>query len=148
MRKMKIILEFSKFNSGINILTIDGVPFSMFNKTIYRGNFSFGEEDFSIVLSCDGKNKEISLPFGLFLDYIEKKDPNLSSYIVNLKDFDEIFTDLKDFEWDFQGNIESYINYHYNVENFGSIEEYDGLADDWDEWDDEDQTNFDDLVDI
>jgi hypothetical protein len=147
MRKMKRLLEFADFTSGINIESVDGVPFNRFNKTIFRGDFDFGEEEFSVLLSCDGEKKEVSLPYDLFLEYIEKSDANLSAYLNKLSDFDKIFTELKEFGWDFQKAIEGYINDNYNPETFSEIETFDGLKDDFDDWDDEDQEKYNDLVD-
>jgi len=146
MRKMKRLLEFADFTSGITIESIDGVPFNRFNKTISKGDFNFGEEDFSVLLSCGGEKKEVSLPYELFLEYIESNDPNLSAYISKLSDFDEIFTELKEFGWDFQKAIEGYINYNYNPETFSEIETFDGIEDDFDDWGDEDKEKYDDLI--
>jgi len=147
MRKMKRLLEFADFSTGISIESVDGVPFNRFNRTISRGDFNFGEEDFTILLSCDGEKKEVSLPYELFLEYIEKNDPNLSAYISKLSDFDEIFTELKEFGWNFEKAIEGYINDKYSSETFSEIETFDGLKDDFDDWDDEDQEKYNDLVD-
>ena len=148
MRKMKILLEFADFISNINVESVDGVKFSRLNATISKDEFDFSEDDFRLLLSCGGEEKEVSLLHGLFLEYIQEKDPSLSSYIKKLSDIDEIFSELAGFEWDFQKAIEGYVADNYNPETFSNIPSID--EDDHDDipgWADEDQERYDDLID-
>ena len=168
MRKMKRLLEFADFASGIKVESVDDIPFNKLNRAISKGDFNFDTDDFTVLLSLGGSEKTISIPHGLFLEDVEEKDPSLSSYIASLTSLDDIFTELKEFGWDFQTAIQGYVNSKYSPETFDSLPEievsdediYDDVLDDprsggsldkdnrddFEDWTDEDQEKYDDLI--
>jgi hypothetical protein len=147
MRKIKKFLEFMT-NNGVEVISVNDVPFSKINRTISRGSFDFQGDDFLVNLSCDGSEKLVSISQQLFIDYIKEEDKNLSDYIDKLSTIDDIFTELKEFGWDFQTAIQSFVNQKYDCDKFdqiSSLEEDD--RDDIGGWTEEDQGNYDDLID-
>lgn len=116
---MKRILEFMEFSKKPDyiILSVDWG----FEKT--DPNYGFIET----WVELDGVKKLLSIEQDIFITFIKEiQDNKLGEYLDSrgISDIDDVFNELKEFNWDFSKSLIEYINSAYDPKTFNELEDY------------------------
>lgn len=122
---MKFIKTFESFSGhSLKIEKVDGIPLKDIDRKIEKGEFEFGEVDFEVSTFLDGREKSVSIPHDVFLEYIESKDSNLKSYLTGFNDIDDIYRELSSLSWSFSDALQDFVNNRISESDFDIIDEF------------------------
>ena len=149
---MRIIKEFAKFNN-VTIVSFED------NLDIDVNDPSYGT--FDVELEYNGEEKNVSIPYELFLDFVYDKIPAFKSYSnsSNIEDMVDILKDAIEIGVDLKEWCEKYVSVHYTPEIFDKLTslsneedrsgydldpEDDDMLDDWEADEDDREADQDD----
>lgn len=122
---MKFIKTFESYSKpNLKIEKVDGVSLKEVDRKIQRGEFEFDEVDFMVSSWLDGREKSVSIPHDVFLEYIESKDSNLKSYLTGFNNIDDIYQELASLGWSFSGALQDFVNDRISESDFDIIDEF------------------------
>jgi hypothetical protein len=122
---MKFIKTFESFSGhSLKIEKVDGIPLKDIDRKIEKGEFEFDEVDFEVSTFLDGREKSVSIPHDIFLEYIESKDSNLKSYLTGFNDIDDIYRELSSLSWSFSDALQDFVNNRISESDFDIIDEF------------------------
>jgi hypothetical protein len=122
---MKFIKTFESFSGhSLKIEKVDGIPLKDIDRKIEKGEFEFDEVDFEVSTFLDGREKSVSIPHDVFLEYIESKDSNLKSYLTGFNDIDDIYRELSSLSWSFSDALQDFVNNRISESDFDIIDEF------------------------
>jgi hypothetical protein len=122
---MKFIKTFESYSKpNLKIEKVDGVPLKDIDRKIEKGEFQFDEVDFVVTTFLDGREKSVSIPHDIFLEYIESKDSNLKSYLTGFNNIDDIYQELSSLSWSFSDALQDFVNNKISESDFDIIDEF------------------------
>jgi hypothetical protein len=140
---MKFIKTFESYsNHGLKIDKVDGVIIKDVDRKIEKGEFQFDEVDFMLSTWLDGREKSVSIPHDVFLEYIESKDPSLKSYLTDFENIDDIYQELASLGWSFSNALQEFVNDRISESDFDIIDEFEQYKKSLDETPDDEFEEF------
>jgi hypothetical protein len=122
---MKFIKTFESYSKpNLKIEKVDGVTLKDIDRKIEKGEFQFDEVDFVVTTFLDGREKSVSIPHDIFLEYIESKDSNLKSYLTGFNNIDDIYQELSSLSWSFSDALQDFVNNKISESDFDIIDEF------------------------
>ena len=110
---MKFLLEFANYK-----------PSSDFELSDYDDHFEDPEAiGFLLKIKKDGVIRTFELEYDAFLEFIQKNDPNLRSYIksAKLEDFESIFGDLQELGFSIKDSLQKYVDENISESQFAKL---------------------------
>lgn len=111
---MKFLLEFATYKKRPD-----------FELVSYEDNFDDPNAvAFELFISDGTVTRTLDIEYDAYLEFVEKIDPNLKSYIESAKldDFESIFGDLQELGFDLKDSLQKYVNSVMSEERFAQLE--------------------------
>lgn len=122
---MKFIKTFESYSKpNLEIEKVDGVSLKEVDRKIQKGEFEFDEVEFMVSTWLDGREKSVSIPHDVFLEYIESKDSNLKTYLTDFENIDDIYQELSSLGWSFSNALQEFVNDRISESDFDIIDEF------------------------